>query len=51
VFGPDFDPTLRDWLARPSGRIRFAGEHTSNRWQGYINGAILSGQRAATEID
>jgi monoamine oxidase len=50
VFGPDFDPTLRDWLARPVGRIRFAGEHTSNRWQGYINGAIVSGQRAATEI-
>ena len=51
VFGPGFDPTLRDWLARPCGRIRFAGEHTSNRWQGYINGAIVSGQRAATEID
>ena len=51
VFGPDFDPTLRDWLARPFGRIRFAGEHTSNRWQGYINGAIVSGQRAATEIE
>jgi monoamine oxidase len=50
VFGPDFDSTLRDWLARPFGRIRFAGEHTSNRWQGYINGAIVSGQRAATEI-
>jgi monoamine oxidase len=50
VFGPDFDPTLRDWLARPFGRIRFAGEHTSHRWQGYINGAIVSGQRAATEI-
>lgn len=51
VFAPGFDPTLRDWLARPSGRIRFAGEHTSNRWQGYINGAIVSGQRAATEIE
>jgi monoamine oxidase len=50
VFAPGFDPTLRDWLSRPSGRIRFAGEHTSNRWQGYINGAIVSGQRAATEI-
>ena len=50
VFGPDFDPTLRDWLARPFGRIRFAGEHTSQRWQGYINGAVVSGQRAATEI-
>jgi len=51
VFAPGFDPTLRDWLSRPSGRIRFAGEHTSNRWQGYINGAIVSGQRAATEIE
>jgi len=50
VFGPDFDPTLRDWLARPAGRLRFAGEHTSRRYQGYINGAIVSGQRAATEI-
>lgn len=50
VFTPDFDPTLRDWLARPFGRIYFAGEHTSRRWQGYINGAIVSGQRAATEI-
>lgn len=51
VFDPAFDPTLREWLARPYGRIRFAGEHTSQRWQGYINGAVVSGQRAATEIE
>jgi monoamine oxidase len=49
-FDPRFDPALRDWLARPAGRIVFAGEHTSIKWQGYINGAILSGQRAAAEI-
>lgn len=49
-FDPSFDPSLRDWLARPAGRVVFAGEHTSVKWQGYINGAILSGQRAAAEI-
>ena len=50
VFGPGFDPTLRSWLARPCGRILFAGEHTSLRWQGYMNGAVESGLRAAVEI-
>ncbi len=50
VFDTGFDPTLREWLARPAGRIVFAGEHTSQRWQGYINGAIDSGRRAAAEI-
>jgi monoamine oxidase len=34
----------------PSGRIFFAGEHTSVKWQGYMNGAIASGLRAAEEI-
>ena len=32
---------------RPAGRVLFAGEHTSERWQGYMNGAIESGKRAA----
>jgi monoamine oxidase len=49
-FDPGFDPMLRDWLARPAGRIVFAGEHTSIRWQGYMNGAVESGQRAAAEV-
>jgi monoamine oxidase len=48
-FDPAFDPALRDWLARPFGRVHFAGEHTSFRWQGYVNGAVESGQRAAAE--
>ena len=38
------------WLARPFGRLFFAGEHTSIRWQGYMNGAVESGRRAAEEI-
>ncbi|HEV8328359.1 MAG TPA: NAD(P)/FAD-dependent oxidoreductase [Nitrospiraceae bacterium] len=50
VFGPAYDPTLRSWLARPYRRILFAGEHTSLRWQGYMNGAVESGLRAAAEI-
>ena len=50
VFDPRFDPALRPWLARPAGRIVFAGEHTSTRWQGYMNGAIESGKRAALEV-
>lgn len=50
IFDPQFDPALRAWLARPAGRIVFAGEHTSHTWQGYMNGAIESGKRAAAEI-
>src|SRR5262249_54194104 len=38
-FDPAFDPSLRAWLARPFGRLFFAGEHTSVRFQGYMNGA------------
>ena len=49
-FDPGFDPSLRSWLARPAGRLFFAGEHTSNKWQGYMNGAIESGRRAAAEV-
>ena len=48
VCGPGYDPTLRRWLARPCGRILFAGKHTSLRWQGYMNGAVESGLRAAS---
>ena len=50
VFGPSFDPSLRDWLRRPAGRVVFAGEHTSIKWEGFMNGAIESGLRAAAEI-
>ncbi len=49
-FDPGYDPELRAWLARPHGRILFAGEHTSERWQGYMNGAVESGWRAAAEV-
>ncbi len=38
-------------LARPFGRIHFAGTETSNKFYGYMEGARLSGLRAATEVD
>jgi monoamine oxidase len=49
-FDPSYDSSLRAWLARPFGRLFFAGEHTSVRWQGYMNGAVESGRRAAAEV-
>jgi monoamine oxidase len=50
VFDAGFDPALRRWLRQPAGRIVFAGEHTSLESQGFMNGAIESGRRAAAEI-
>jgi monoamine oxidase len=49
-FDPSYDPGWRSLLARPFGRVLFAGEHTSLAWQGFMNGAIESGQRAADEV-
>jgi monoamine oxidase len=49
-FPAGFDPELRSWLSRSHGRIVFAGEHTSIRGQGYMNGAVESGIRAAEEL-
>jgi monoamine oxidase len=37
-------------LALPWKRVFFAGEHTSTTWQGYMNGAVESGLRAAEEV-
>jgi monoamine oxidase len=49
-FDSTYDSALRPWLARPHGRVLFAGEHTSMQWQGYMNGAVESGLRAAAEV-
>jgi monoamine oxidase len=34
----------------PVGRIHWAGSETASQWNGYIDGAISSGKRAAAEI-
>jgi monoamine oxidase len=49
-FDPGFDPILRKALSQRAGRLVFAGEHTSSDWQGYMNGAVESGVRAAREL-
>jgi monoamine oxidase len=51
VFGTDFRPEWRAELSRSFGRIAFAGDHTSRKWQGYMNGAVESGQRAARDVE
>ena len=51
VVTPSFDPYGRDVLGRASGRVLFAGEHTSREAQGYIEGAVESGERAAADVE
>ena len=36
-------------IVRPENRVHFAGEHTSN-YSGWMEGALMSGERAAQEI-
>jgi monoamine oxidase len=50
AFTTSYDPALRQCLSHPHGRCFFAGEHTSLRWQGYMNGAVESGLRAALDV-
>lgn len=41
-----FGPILRE----PVGRIHWAGTETSSTWNGYMEGAVRSGERAANEV-
>ncbi|MDP9228934.1 MAG: FAD-dependent oxidoreductase, partial [Actinomycetota bacterium] len=42
---------LRDLdLAKPIGPLIFAGEHTAGEWQGLMEGALRSGERAARQL-
>ena len=41
-----FGPALRE----PVGRIHWAGAETATVWSGYMDGALQSGARAATEV-
>jgi monoamine oxidase len=42
----DFGPALRE----PVGRIHWAGTETSTYWNGYMDGAVRAGERAAGEV-
>jgi monoamine oxidase len=37
-------------LRKPVGRIHWAGTETSGYWNGYMDGAVRSGERAAREV-
>ena len=41
-----FGPALRE----PIGPLHWAGTETATRWNGYIDGALQSGERAAREV-
>ncbi|MGH2915726.1 MAG: flavin monoamine oxidase family protein [Solirubrobacteraceae bacterium] len=38
------------WLREPIGRLHWAGTETATWWNGYMDGAISSGERAAAEV-
>lgn len=38
------------YLGQAEDRVHFAGEHTSTHSQGYLNGGVESGERAAQEV-
>lgn len=49
-FKPGQMSALLPHIARPEGKIHFAGEHTSP-WPGWMQGALSSGLRAAREVE
>jgi monoamine oxidase len=42
----DYGPAIR----APVGRIHWAGTETATYWNGYMDGAVRSGERAAQEV-
>lgn len=50
LFAPGQMQTLGPQLRPPAGRIHWAGTETATRWNGYLDGAIEAGERAAGEV-
>jgi monoamine oxidase len=42
--------TVRPTLQRTHGRVAFAGEHLSEAWQGFMEGAVETGEAAAESL-
>jgi monoamine oxidase len=50
VAGPGTLTSYGPALRAPVGRVHWAGTETSDYWQGYMDGAVRSGERAAAEV-
>lgn len=50
VAGPGLVTSVGASARRPLGRVAWAGTETATHWNGYIEGAIRSGRRAAAEV-
>lgn len=49
-FGPGRYTDFWGFLERRERHVVFAGEHTSTHSQGYLNGGVESGERAARQV-
>jgi monoamine oxidase len=49
-FGPGVWTGYGEALREPVGRIHWAGTETAEVWNGYMDGAVRSGERAAREV-
>jgi monoamine oxidase len=50
IAGPGVYSGYGPALRQPVGRIHWAGTETSTFWNGYMDGAVRSGERAAAEV-
>ncbi|MCU0240440.1 MAG: FAD-dependent oxidoreductase [Pyrinomonadaceae bacterium] len=50
IMGPNTLTQFGHVLRKPFGLIHFAGTETAKKWNGYLDGAIESGYRAAEEV-
>jgi monoamine oxidase len=50
IAGPGTLLAYGDQMRQPAGAIHWAGTETSTYWNGYMDGAVRSGERAAKEV-
>jgi monoamine oxidase len=50
IYGPGTLVAYGDRIRQPIGRLHWAGTETATFWNGYMDGAVRSGERAATEV-
>ena len=50
VAGPGVLTAFGQWRDRPFGRVHWAGAEHSNYWNGYMDGAVRSGENTARAV-